>query len=797
MAITINDIRDVYWPKIWKDERNTAEIEKELAKANRKAKVKVYVLAAILLLFFVVPFPIPFRDGMTRWVSICQFLVSDAYYLDSSFSGWDSYEGSLDPPAYSLDQYIYLFEFIWKWIGISGATCLIYWALFMSPFDKLKGKNTRKYIEEVIYDEPKNPMAFIKTSIKDQKYRWLGFFYTWSVGFIISCLIDITQWDWISQHHAYVTWFDQPVGNMPVFLIMLIFINFIFAILIGSAKPRTKSGQRKKTAALALIGACIFAAVVLAVLNSAAINDYIQNFNTYSVRFPKDPASTLPEIYVNYNLLFWTLGLVFSLFPALLFLLVLNAYQNKKIKIVIEQRFRNVIEVDDNPWEYKSLAKRHENDIRRKKFISRFSALELIFFFGLFLFTLWGLYFYWGQLKGNVTSQNVAIGILAFELVWAIGISPIIHFKMEKGITYKGKRATFVYSEDRGIGSWRKYWSIWLKKRLKLMTPEERKKAAAFRNFVWIFLGIMILWICGAGMGEDAVVGFFPDIFKAIGLDTIPDNDVKSMFIGFFAILYAIVAPVVLLFSLKVMRFNNLRDPDRGKKRLYSVLFIIFLAGLNLGIIDVVNRQFTEISFLLGSGFVNILATTGVSVLLVFIVGLGLWALCFPFFLRFDDLFESIPDLVKLLAFGSIFLPTWNWMCEWLLTDPRLHWSWNSDTPQVLRDSFLIGDFFYGVAGYWYWGWVQELLFLGYFCWLSYKIQPNKWINAGISSLLFMMFHWDNIALMVGTALGGFMWALWFDKRRNLAILGWMHGYNGQLVNMLIPMSMTVGPGAH
>ncbi len=387
----------------------------------------------------------------------------------------------------------------------------------------------------------------------------------------------------------------------------------------------------------------------------------------------------------------------------------------------------------------------------------------------------------------NDTNQNIAIGIMGFEVIWFIFISPIYHYRLEKSITYRGKPLGFVGTEDRGIGSWKKYWVAMDRKNKGKHSPEVVAKSKPLRRFIYFSIGLTFLWVCGLGMREDAVIDFFND---SLNIPPMVTN-------GVFATLYMIMTPLLLAYCLKVLRFPNLKDPERGKKRIYSILLLTFLAGLTIGIADIFYQFGPQITYLFqGFSLDRLLG-------FAYAIGIGggflflIYAIAFPFLIRLDDLYESIPDLISIIILGVVFVNLWNGFSEIFLTNPRLHWSWTNQDPVALRDAFNLGDFFTGVAGYQYWGWIQEFLFLGYFIWLLYKVTPNRWINATISSLLFMMFHWDNIALMLGTAVGGFMWGLWFGKWRNLWILGLMHGFNGSLVDRLIPMSMTVGPGAH
>ncbi|MBN2152448.1 MAG: CPBP family intramembrane metalloprotease [Candidatus Lokiarchaeota archaeon] len=966
-----NPIDEQYWREIWVLHDSEKQIEVHIKREHRLQLFKILLLAAALLLFFSVPL-VPGSlvdialDGRT--VTACEALTFEAFRLDSDI--FSPLTG-----AAAAQQYYWLCQFIYKWLGYGAAACLVYWVLFIDPYKKLRGgAGYREYIQQVVYEDPKRALVFLKKTLSDNKYRWAGFFYTWCVGCALCLLFEWSQWTWIAQRQYY--WFSSTPSIVPVALILLLFINVCFGLVVGLARPRTRSGSRKKTAALAAVAACLFLTILLAIANADAIRDYVVNWNAYSIGYPEDEA--VKDYFVNYTVLAWGFGIVLSALAAWLFPLCCTTYQNARFRRIVDDSYHAVTERHENAWEHAPLRRKHEKERRLRAFVRRFSAFELAFFFGLTLFMLWGVYFYWGTEAKNDTMVAIAIGVMAFEIIWALFLSPVLHHKLEKTITYQGKNVTWVLSEDRGIGSWQKYWKAvgwfeskgipddqierkksldiakhlaaffvtmavcvlgstsilgglladafggeaynfrtafavafllvfifytielgrlvrrinmkkrgferkgkakafliiaivagivavagcavlaldsieaafddkdaligdaiyplalvilililyytliwplcirlsavksdrkfwknWKRKNVERLPEEERARVVPIRRFVMILSLIFALWGCAMGMGEGDVYNALADF---TGLH-------QQLVTGAMAVLYMAIAPMLLVYSTRILKFNDPKDPDRGKKRVYAVLFELLAAGLVIGIAFVFQKTMTwkegtvEHVATLGENIALLLAPANLvqaaitftvcSVLLIGVV-FGLVLVCYPIFVRLDDLFKSIPDLLKIMFFGVILLGFWNLLCEWLFTQPRLHWSWKSDLdPVVMRDDFLVGDFLAGVGGYFFWGWVQELLFLGYFCWLLYKIQPNKWINAAISGLLFCMFHWDNIALMVGTGIGGFMWALWFGERRNLFIYAWQHGWNGTLVNMLIPMSMTVGPGAH
>nr|MDO8113451.1 hypothetical protein [Candidatus Sigynarchaeota archaeon] len=954
MAKIMNPIDEQYWQEIWTAYDQERMLAKRLGRESAKIKFKIALLAIALLVFFTIPM-IPFFGG-ARLVSLAEFFTFEGYNLD------DKIRGTFPNP---LDYYFYC-QFIYKWFGYASAACLLYWAFFINPYEKMGKRDVRAYIHDMIYDEPKHPGVFLKKALKEERYRWAGFFYMWCVGYLICTIQEAPQWSWIAEHQYY--WLHPwstaslPSPVVPIALISLLVVNVVFALFIGMAKPRSKSGSAKKTATLGIIGACTFVTILIAVLNASSLQLFVDRWEEYAIRYPENPLDTGPEYFINYNVLFWTLGMILSALGGWLFPLCCTTYQNLRFRKIIDGAYHNVLEKYDTPWEHAPLRVKNNEIEKRKQFIPKFSAFELAFFFGLFLVSFWGFYFYWADVLPNLLMRNIGIGIMAFEVIWALILSPIVHHKLERDTTYQGKGVAWVLSEDRGIGAWQKYWKLvgayeskgipddqierkktldiakhltvlllvstvcllgctgvvadvfggepynvitafavsyllvalfyilelsrlhknmvlgkrgfehkgrikqlvglaifliivtigaiaalayesisdafddtnaliddaivplavviaivilfymliwplsvrfsfikndrkfwknWKVKKVDRLPEAERAKVLPAKRLAWVLSGIFALWGCGAGMYEQAVYELFAGFLHVT----------NAAINGMFAVIYMVIAPILLLYAVSILKFNDPKDPERGKKRIYGILLEIFLACLVLGIADVFNRTGDKVAILfLSTTPFDVLKVAGVGIGVLGGVILALNLGCFPIFVRLGDLYKSIPDLLKIVLIGSILLPIWNYLCQWFLTDPRLHWSWLSgptQDPVYLRDHFLIGSVFYGIGGYFFWGWVQEMLFLGYFCWLLYKIQPNKYINAVLTALLFMMFHWDNVALMIGTAAGALFWAMWWGERRNLFILGWTHGFNGTLVDWLIPMSMSVGPGVH
>ncbi|NMC08541.1 MAG: hypothetical protein GYA24_25250, partial [Candidatus Lokiarchaeota archaeon] len=749
-----NPIDERYWREIWALYDNERGIEVATTREHRLQVLKIAALAAVLLLFFAVPL-VPgalvtcqSANLGGRMVTLCEALTFEAFRLDP-----DIFTKMPTVPEFtgltlqqSADIYYWLCQFIYKWLGYGGAASLLYWVFFIDPYKKLRaGASHREYIQGTIYEDPKHVLVFLKQTMSCNKYRWIGFFYLWCTGCAACLLLEAPQWTWIARHQFY--WFRSTPSIVPVALIFLLAINVCFGLVIGLARPKTPSGSRKKIVAIAAIAACLFATIVIAVLNAATLRDYVMNWNAYSIGYPED--KPIKDYFINWTVLFWALGIGLSALAAWLFPLLCTTYQNARFRRIIDDAYHAVVERHENAWEHAPLRAKHEKERKLKRFVSRISAFELAFFFGLTLFALWGLYFYWGSYVGNDTVMYIGIGIMAFEIIWALFLSPVAHHKLEKNLAYQGKGVAWVLSEDRGIGSWQKYWKAvgwfetkgipedrierkkelditkhivvffiimaicilgssstggalfaglfdaevhnvqtgfvviflllyifyciefgrlrtniklgvrgfqhkpgystvllaaiiaglvgvvagavlaldgiqvafddtsaligdavyplalpiailimyyaliwpicirlgakasdrqfwknWKVKRVDRLPPEEQARIIPIRRFITILSFIFALWGCGEGMGEGQVTEALAGIIKVNQL----------AIAGTFAILYMIISPILLAYTVKILKFTDPKDPERGKKRVYAILFELFVAGLVIGI---------------------------------------------------------------------------------------------------------------------------------------------------------------------------------------------------------------------
>ena len=183
--------------------------------------------------------------------------------------------------------------------------------------------------------------------------------------------------------------------------------------------------------------------------------------------------------------------------------------------------------------------------------------------------------------------------------------------------------------------------------------------------------------------------------------------------------------------------------------------------------------------------------------------------LLFPVLMRLDNFNEGwdtqLRFLVQLgvplvIVFNLFFQGFYDDFLTLVGTDGAF--GMKGDTPFDRLDQFNILDAGGQMAGYFLWGWVQQLLFLSIFSSnfsraFDLKNNPKQVYTAALlSASFFGLIHLPNFWLSILTWIAGYLWALTFMQCRNLMIMGVSHGMLGTLGNKLLPISYNVGPSS-
>jgi len=187
-------------------------------------------------------------------------------------------------------------------------------------------------------------------------------------------------------------------------------------------------------------------------------------------------------------------------------------------------------------------------------------------------------------------------------------------------------------------------------------------------------------------------------------------------------------------------------------------------------------------------------------------IDLFLLLVLFPFIVRLDNfhrvlryMFFFALIVVSLTLIGNLLFQ---------LNEPSLRIRYEGDPYMGLRGEtaavrlaslrpFPVGGQW---AGYVFWGFLQQLLFLGVF-----SVQFSRAFDVAhsrvqralyclCSGTCFALIHIPNFWLGIVTFIGGMLAALYFIQCRNLFAFGIAHGLGGTLSNKLLPINFSVGP---
>ena len=203
------------------------------------------------------------------------------------------------------------------------------------------------------------------------------------------------------------------------------------------------------------------------------------------------------------------------------------------------------------------------------------------------------------------------------------------------------------------------------------------------------------------------------------------------------------------------------------------------------------------------------LVKIGMGAVAIIVADLILVFVLFPFMIRFDNFKEGLKGLksitiigiIMILAFNGFFQIFYDTLVNTFGVDGDVL-AMRGNPPEMRLRELEIFAVFGQWAGYVFWGFLQQILFLSLFSTQfarAFNIRKNPslmYVVSAISASFFCIIHLPNVWLSMFTYAAGFMWSILFMKNRNLFILGFSHGMLGTLANQLLPISFNVGPTA-
>jgi membrane protease YdiL (CAAX protease family) len=290
--------------------------------------------------------------------------------------------------------------------------------------------------------------------------------------------------------------------------------------------------------------------------------------------------------------------------------------------------------------------------------------------------------------------------VFAVLALWALFISPAIHYYYEKDIYLEEENRNFwlYFFESRGMGSARRYFFT--------VDGEKPLYKKYFKYIAISWIIISLSGICTAIHYNEEFLEYLTDF----GLGT------------------SLITQIIVLISL------------------LPILFILLFIGFSVMI------RFDTIKLALKH--------------LGIIIAIGI-----PYVLMFNLIFTIWPDLPYLTG----------------------------DSAAQKLSEFTIVSYGSQFFGYIFWGYLQQLLFLGIFNTMLCRgfdiTKPSGQILASFfTSMFFGLIHLPVFWLSFFTWFAGFFWSLYFMRSRNLWTMGVSHGALATLLNQLTPVPFSVGP---
>lgn len=459
----------------------------------------------------------------------------------------------------------------------------------------------------------------------------------------------------------------------------------------------------------------------------------------------------------------------------------------------------------------------NDEDVEAIRKIQKFNMIEFFATLSIMFGAMWGPWWL-GILNDNSTLEYIGYGILGVVGIWALLISPFVHYKFERGYTYrKGylgieheQNGWTAFFEERGFGSLKRHWDENLK-------DEKMTKVVNFTSLYGVLTIILMLF---------DELDILEDIADMVGLDATPLVD-YAVQVSMSTIYMGVTMALLIYGTYLAGQWKDTGNKDGVKKALLIIpqaiiAFTSILVFWGFGIDYDNDGSWTAVWADPATAFETTLENFWntsqrvglflfIMVVLVVVIFILYRYIVSGILIRFDNLKTALFQLVLICGLGIvIIMATWAVMTipavDQYMQDHHKDFMGSPSFANALyifdqraieaMSEFSFAGFFANWGYYVYWGLVQELLFLGYWCTLLTKAFKNKYIIALLSSACFGFIHFPSWPLMIFTMAGGFFWAIaWMRKdSRNIFIMGAIHGFLGTMVAKLIPITMSVGP---
>jgi len=688
------------------------------------------------------------------------------------------------------------FSIYFWYFELTTIAVAIFWFLVLSPlrtheiYNKNGKRDDRLFLK---YRGVITPGTSIKKQLSDNKKGFVMYScFLISIILIYSVFEDGMAVPYLNLIYGAYTGatISSIPSTLPVVSLSLLIASIIGFITASSydhkdlvRDEKFRKFRLKKLILMVIFVIFLVGSIVLMVLNTKNLGIFWRSANWVTTSNVAEFNATWTTI-VFYMFLF--LGIIGI---GIMVALGLSGIEGGYIKMLYRQK-RESLPPEENNWEYHKTIKRHKEEKECFNKCRRNSAIELIAFLSLVVggyWTLWLADTYWNsQLVYNL--MIVELGIMA---LWLIIFSGVVHYKREKKYYHKDPHLNFktLEFEERGLGSWKTYYREDFKKRKVLI-------------MYLLYFNILGLW--GLSWDNGGGAGVVEGIFSALGL---PETAALPALIVFYATWNLIFLTYTGYITIK----NNSTE---GK--IYKALLFLVISLFTIGTYGIITayefeiRAFNWLSmdFIIGLVIVFTLYLLIAMILVIFI---------FPVAIKFDNFEAAKKDTVMIIISTIVLISVMAAFFNFFL--PMVDGSGNiiqhgypfdrgaEKSAQYLWNNFSLPHYLIGFYGYLWWGLVQQYIFMGYALRLLSKIFPHSkgFLPAALCSCIFGIVHYPDWPLMLFTGLAGLFWAYNFQREyttkdgkivrgNNLYIAGLVHGFGGTFVNLLIPISMSVGP---
>jgi hypothetical protein len=487
-------------------------------------------------------------------------------------------------------------------------------------------------------------------------------------------------------------------------------------------------------------------------------------------------------------------------FVTLLILFGFTAFEFGALRLMVDKTHETMDPPEPN-WEFRGTLDRRDKAHRdmnkaRKASLFEIGMTCLAMILGMWVFLYWG-----GTLIPNEDINDImnllGYAVLGLAGIWFIFISHWYHARHDGTYWYPTVKHNFHYAgwDERGMGSWKHYYrEVW-----------SHKRGLIAWLVMWCLFCVSLMvfdweriWNGGDARLE---MDFLEDIF--------PDLNALA------------VAIVVLMGSLAIVGFIaslQLRKEDTGN----SLFWCTFYKGLMAFVVFCHLRWITQMPQiiaqvdLLSTGFLFTLL--GIAGIFAVVAILGV-IFVFPFMIKFDNLASARSEILFIIANTIILSVLMMFLFHFLvpMTDVSgqvidYGYPWRMGTEHEVKaywNDFDVGDLLLEIGGrYIWWGGLQQYLFMSYFLTLWKKVFPKSkgYLLAAGTAVIFGVIHAIDWPLMLCTSIMGCLWAFYWQKSyvdlktgrvtngNNLLLWGFVHGFGGSLLGMVLPFGMGVGP---